>query len=287
MCRWLAYKGAPILMSDLLITPKHNLIQQSLHANNAPRTPTNGDGFGLGWYSKQPYPGLFRSIRPAWNDTNLIDLASHIESPLFLAHVRSTSMAAIQESNCHPFRYKKWLFVHNGQIAAFDKLRRDLLLKVDPVYFNNIQGTTDSELMFHLALTYGLENDVPTAIRKMVEVVETTAMAHGIDAAIWMTLGISDGHTLWGFRYGSDGRCPTLFISPSIEDLQIVNPEMNGRLGDFAVCLVSEPMGKFQEIWKEVPIQSMIKISDYDIYMEAFIQNKEIVQQKTQKLSIG
>jgi len=48
MCRWLAYKGAPIPISDLLITPQHNLIQQSLKAN-APRTPTNVDGFGLGW----------------------------------------------------------------------------------------------------------------------------------------------------------------------------------------------------------------------------------------------
>ena len=63
MCRWLAYKGGPILMSELLIKPKDNLIHQSIHAK-AMRIPTNGDGYGLGWYDKQPYPGLFRSIRP-------------------------------------------------------------------------------------------------------------------------------------------------------------------------------------------------------------------------------
>src|SRR5512137_2883136 len=84
MCRWLAYTGAPVLMSELLLKPKDNLIQQSLHARS-PRTPTNGDGFGLGWYDAQPRPGLFKSIRPAWNDFNLIDLVSHIESSLFLA----------------------------------------------------------------------------------------------------------------------------------------------------------------------------------------------------------
>lgn len=269
MCRWLAYKGGPILMKDLLITPKHNLIQQSLKAN-APRTPTNGDGFGLGWYTKQPYPGLFRSIRPAWNDTNLADLASHIESPLFMAHVRATSHATIQETNCHPFRYKQWLFVHNGQIAEFEKLHRTLLLKIDPKFFINIQGTTDSEIMFHLALTYGLEKDVPAAIRKMVEVVEETAKENGIDAAVWMTLGISDGQRLWGFRYGSDGRCPTLYISPSIEELMAVNPEIDGRFGDFAVCLVSEPMGMFEEIWKVVPEQSMVVVTDNNIEVEYF-----------------
>jgi glutamine amidotransferase len=269
MCRWLAYKGSPILMSDLLIKPKHNLIQQSLHAN-APRTPTNGGGFGMGWYTKQPNPGLFRSIRPAWNDNNLIDLASHIESPLFMAHVRATSMATIQETNCHPFRYQQWLFMHNGQIAEFDKLRRTLLLKVNPAYFNNIMGTTDSELMFHLALTYGLEKDVPAAIAEMVRVVEATAKDEGIDAAIWMTLAISDGKTLWGFRYGSDGRCPTLYISPSVEELLELNPEIDGMFGDFAVCLVSEPMGKFEEKWKEIPDQSMVIIENEKMEVKPF-----------------
>lgn len=269
MCRWLAYKGSPITMSDLLIAPKHNLIQQSLHAN-APRTPTNGDGFGLGWYGKQPTPGLFRSIRPAWNDTNLIDLAQHIESPLFMAHVRATSLATIQETNCHPFRYKQWMLVHNGQIAAFGKLRRDLLIKVDPVYFNNIQGTTDSEIMFHLALTYGLEHNVPQAIKKMVAVVEATAREHQLDAALWMTLGISDGETLWGFRYGSDGNAPTLFISPSLDELKKVNPGLEGRFGEFAVCLVSEPMGMYEEIWEEVPLQSMVRVSGTSVELEGF-----------------
>src|SRR5580765_2361778 len=158
MCRWLAYTGSPILMSDLITKPKDNLIQQSLHAK-APRTPTNGDGFGLGWYDKQKYPGLFRSIRPAWNDLNLLDLAEHIESPLFLAHVRATSCATVQETNCHPFRYKNWLFVHNGEIFEIEKFRKRLIEAVADEYFSSIMGTTDSEVMFYLALTFGLESD--------------------------------------------------------------------------------------------------------------------------------
>ena len=137
-------------MSELLIKPKDNLIHQSIHAK-AMRIPTNGDGFGLGWYDKQPYPGLFRSIRPAWNDSNLHDLARHIESPLFLSHVRASSLAPIQETNCHPFRYNKWLFMHNGQIAQFEFLRQALLAKISPEYFNDLMGSTDSEVMFYLA----------------------------------------------------------------------------------------------------------------------------------------
>ena len=219
MCRWLAYTGSPILMADLILKPKDNLIHQSLHAKS-PRTPTNGDGFGMGWYDKQPYPGLFRSIRPAWNDLNLQDLANHIESPLFMAHVRATSLATIQETNCHPFRYKQWMFVHNGQIAEFGKLHQSLLAKVKPTYFENILGSTDSELMFHLALSLGLEDDVPSAIAEMVRLVEATGKENGIAESIWMTLGISDGKNLWGFRYGSNGQGPTLYVSPDIRELK-------------------------------------------------------------------
>ena len=129
MCRWLAYSGAPILLEDILFKPAHSLIDQSMSSKSA-ETPTNGDGFGVGWYDDRPTPGLFRSIRPAWNDFNLRDLAAHIESPRFLAHVRATSQAVVQETNCHPFRWRNWLFVHNGEVFGIEKFRKKLVQAV-------------------------------------------------------------------------------------------------------------------------------------------------------------
>jgi predicted glutamine amidotransferase len=270
MCRWLAYTGdTPILLSELILEPKDNLIHQSLHAKS-PRTPTNGDGFGIGWYDKQKYPGLFRSIRPAWNDLNLLDLASHIESKLFMAHVRATSLATIQETNCHPFRYKKWMFVHNGQIANFGIVHQALMAKVAPEYFDNILGTTDSELMFHLALTFGLEQDVPFAIKEMVKIVEAEGKEHGLAESLWMTICISDGESLWGFRYGSDGNGPTLYISPSLEELKLLNPDLEGKFGDFVACLVSEPIGNYQDSWRPIPENSKIIIQKQSMVVSDF-----------------
>ncbi len=268
MCRWLAYRGAPVLMEDLIIKPKDNLIHQSLHAR-APRTPTNGDGFGMGWYDNHPYPGLFKSIRPAWNDMNLLDLAAHIESPLFMAHVRATSMATVQETNCHPYRYKNWLFVHNGQISEFGKFRQKLMATVAPEYFGNILGSTDSELMFHLALTFGLEQDVPGAVAQMVSYVESVGREVGLEKCIWMTLGISDGNDLWGFRYGSDGKGPSLYVSPGINELSKLNPEARS-VGENAVCIVSEPIGNYQDIWKAVPENSQLTVNERGLEIEAF-----------------
>ncbi|NER53077.1 MAG: class II glutamine amidotransferase [Symploca sp. SIO1A3] len=120
----------------------------------------DGDGFGVGWYGSRVTPGVYRSIQPAWNDRNLRDLAAQIASPLFLAHVRAATETAVQQSNSHPFRYGKWLLVHNGVIDNFQQIKRELVLAIAPELYPAIEGTTDSEIMFYLALTFGLTNEI-------------------------------------------------------------------------------------------------------------------------------
>jgi glutamine amidotransferase len=269
MCRWLAYSGNKIPLEELLFVPKHNLIDQSL-SSRSKDTPTNGDGFGVGWYGERESPGLFKSVRPAWNDANLRDLAVHIESRLFLAHVRATSLATVQETNSHPFRYRNWLFVHNGEIEHVEKFRRDLLMAVDPSIFENILGSTDSELMFHLAITFGLESNPHEALQRMAAFVERTARSHGVKEAIWMTLGISDGTSLYAVRYASGPDAPTLYHTPSHEEVHRINPGAADRLGKTARAIVSEPEGPHAKMWTLVPEGSFLHLRDGAIEIKPF-----------------
>jgi predicted glutamine amidotransferase len=126
VCRWLAYFGDPIRPEELLYEPRRSLIEQS-RRSGPDAGIANADGFGLGWYGLSDTPGLFRSSLPAWGDQNLRELSAQIRSPLFLAHVRAASAGMpVQQTNCHPFRHGKWLFVHNGFIADWPHLRREL-----------------------------------------------------------------------------------------------------------------------------------------------------------------
>jgi predicted glutamine amidotransferase len=95
VCRWLAYSGSPIRLEELLVKRDRSLIDQSLHARQG-ATPTNGDGFGVGWYEGVATPRLYRSTHPAWNDRNLRELAAGISSPLFFAHIRASTGTAIR-----------------------------------------------------------------------------------------------------------------------------------------------------------------------------------------------
>ena len=127
MCRWMAWHGQPVLIEELLFKTKHGIVDQSLHSRLGAE-PTNGDGFGLGWYGPADGPAVYRSVAPAWADANLRELAAHVESPLFMAHVRAAIGSPVQQTNCHPFRRGAWLFVHNGYLDEFHLLRRDLML---------------------------------------------------------------------------------------------------------------------------------------------------------------
>ena len=181
MCRWLAYSGSPVCLHDLLFKPANSLVMQSKHSQLGVEA-TNGDGFGVGWYGRLDTPGVFHSTEPAWNDRNLRELSAQASSRRVFAHIRATTGTPVQQTNCHPFRRGRWLFMHNGGIADFLTVKRDLTLTVAPELFPHIEGSTDSELLFHLALTFGLEQDPVAGMSRAVGLVEDIGRGHGLSS---------------------------------------------------------------------------------------------------------
>jgi len=258
MCRWLAYYGDPIPLEVLLFRRQHSLIDQSLHSRLG-ATTTNGDGFGVGWYGTGEEPGLYRSVHPAWNDKNLRDLAAHIFSPVFFAHIRASTGTPIQETNCHPFRHGNWLFMHNGAVREFEKVRRDLMLEIDPALFPFLQGSADSEVLFFLALTYGLEDDAVPALERTAGLVEEVGKRHGVEHPLMMSVAATDGTKIVAVRYSSEGDSRSLYFSTDAKALKQQHPELEEvqALSDEARAIVSEPLGEMVGAWNEVPEASV------------------------------
>ena len=257
MCRWLAYSGQPVLLEELLYKPVHSLIDQSLHSRLGAET-TNGDGFGVGWYGVGADPCVFHSIEPAWNERNLRELAGHVTAPLVFAHIRASTGSAVQQTNCHPFRRGRWLWMHNGFIGDFARVKRDLVLEVNPALYAEIEGSTDTEVFFHLALTNGLEDDPPAAMERAVGLIEEVGRSHGVQYPVQMTVATTDGERIWAFRYSSEGRSRSLFFSTDPRRLQALYPEnpVLAGLGEETRLIVSEPLGELAGAWNEVPESS-------------------------------
>jgi glutamine amidotransferase len=264
MCRWLGYIGGPIEPRELLYDPERSLIEQSRRHAPDMAVP-NGDGFGLGWYGRRDVPALFHSDSPAWGDRNLRELAAEISSPLFLAHVRAATGTPVQETNCHPFRHARWLFVHNGYVAEYDRLRRDLMLAVRPDLFSSIRGTTDSEVMFHLAITFGLPEDPIGGLERMAGFVESLAADTGVaEPPLQMTVGVTDGERLYAARYASGPEANTLHYSADVESLRQLYPadERFAHFSAEARAVVSEPLVELPGLWHEVSAGSAIVVDN-------------------------
>lgn len=212
MCRFTVYQGPPILLSSLLIEPSHSLIRQSVNSKER-EEPLNGDGFGVGWYVPEvsAEPAVFRSITPAWNNRNLHNLSRVVASPGIFAHVRAaTQSSGVNEANCHPFRFEKFLFMHNGDIGNFRKIRRRLLETVSDEAFANVYGSTDSEHFFALIIDELLKRQahsamevaasLDSAINRVVKIVEI----YGDGEPCYLNVAIGDGENTVVSRYSND-----------------------------------------------------------------------------------
>ncbi|MCJ2131353.1 class II glutamine amidotransferase [Methylobacterium sp. E-045] len=228
MCRFLAYSGDPVFLTDLVCAPTHSLVHQSLHATEA-KTETNGDGFGIGWYGERADPGQYRDVCPAWSDENLVNLCQQVRARMFFAHVRASTGTATTRANCHPFAHGRHLFMHNGQIGGYHRIKRRIEALIPDALYEARRGTTDSEAIFLLALANGLAEDPIGAMAETLSTVRDLMQAAGITEALRFTAVVTDGETLTAYRWACDGRPPSLYYRQTETGLVVVSEPIDDR----------------------------------------------------------
>ncbi len=273
MCRFVVYSGRDLLLADLIIYPKHSLINQSFQSQERCE-PLNGDGFGVGWYNPElsTEPGIFVATTPAWSNRNLHRLASKIKSPLVFAHVRAASLGmSVNELNCHPFQHKHLMWMHNGRITDFDKIKRKLRRMLRNDTYDIIKGTTDTEHAFALYL-----NHLPEDLSKVGPVLLKQAMLDTIaqlnewtrevatEESSHYNFAVTDGHTIVATRYTDQPQysAETLYFSRGerFECLGDVCRVISTRDKPHAIIIASEPLTP-EARWEPIPVNHMITVS--------------------------
>lgn len=273
MCRFIAYLGHQILMEDILVNPINSIIMQSLHARES-SIPTNGDGFGLGWYAPEisTTPALFTSMLPAWNDQNLLHLTAKIQSNCFFAHVRAASIGGINPYNCHPFIQNKWMFMHNGGIGNFINVKRHLRHLLEDDIYNCIRGETDSEhffaLFMQIAKNQPLERTevVVEMLKKTIATVNQLVAEYGQGENSALNFSLTDGERIFASRYCSDPK-----VTPETLHYFLKHPSRNYRLRikikenapHPSVLIASEKLTHYYTEWQDIPANHLV-VADYD-----------------------
>lgn len=274
MCRFLVYKGREMFMSDLITRAEQSLIQQSFKARER-KEPLNGDGFGVGWYVPEidPTPCVFTSIQPAWSNRNLHRLADKVRSSLFFAHIRAaTGGLSVSELNCHPFEYDRFLWMHNGAIREFRRIKRRLRETLDDTVYDLIQGTTDSEHAFAVFLNQLMDriddytvDDLVDALRNTISILDGWTKEFEVDVPCHFNFAVTDGQTVIATRYANDPEVlpPTLYYSAG-ERFENVDGYYRMRSTDRhpqAVIIASEPITETRSDWIEVPPSNMVLVT--------------------------
>jgi predicted glutamine amidotransferase len=277
MCRFLCYSGPPVLLSELLYRPGHSLILQTYKAKERAE-PLNGDGFGVGWYVPEiaATPCVFTSVSPAWSNQNLRRLAEHVRSPLFFAHVRAASaVMEVSEANCHPFQNGRYLWMHNGQVASFARIKRRLRQSLPDPLYESVRGSTDSEHAFAVFLdrlgdtdTLRTPQDLARALVETVARMEEWTAEAGVDAPSYYNFAVTDGSSIVAVRYVSD---------PSLEPIslyfRVVGEPPDRRSATApparAVMLASERLSENTGDWRRVaPNHAVVVSADREVKVE-------------------
>ena len=248
MCRLAAYIGAEIPLENIIIKPGHSLLEQSQDAREAKMT-VNGDGFGIAWYDNNNQLGVYKDVLPAWADANLLSICKMVKSHVFIAHIRASTFGATSRENCHPFAFENWSFAHNGGIGEFALIRREVENLLGNKYYAARRGYTDSELFFLLMLTNGLEENVVHSLEKTIsQVSELVERYNAFGSPIRLTCTFSNGEKIFGFRYASDNKSPSLYVSNQLDN------------GGYA--LASEPLHGDGTEWQKVRPGYLVELAD-------------------------
>lgn len=270
MCRWIAYSGSPIYLEQVVVKPTHSLLRQSRFAEENFVTgiasipdgafPTNDDGFGFAWYGERKFPGVFKDIRPAWNDRNYLSIAAQTKSHLFFAHIRAAYQGVVQRTNCHPFMHHNWLFQHNGEISEFALMKRDILLELQHDLVAALLGTTDTEAFFMLLISYGLFKNPKQAFLKATDFIEELRIKYNIKAPFRLTASATDGKKIYAVRYSSHAENKSLYINSN--EFALVDDNNDSILPKNGKLLASEPLSLNRENWQIIPDYSFVTIDE-------------------------
>lgn len=200
MCRLLLRLGPTLGLEQLLYAAPHSLERQAWSPREQQHGVMNADGWGVGWYERavRAEPARYRTTRPMWTDANFRSIAGVIRSDAVLAAVRSaTPPLPVDEVNTPPYTSGRWLFAHNGAVAGWrDGVGEALRRSLTEARASQLQGSTDSEVLFGLALDQ-LDKGGP-ADAALVSVVDQVTAITDARLNLVLTDGEIAAAAVWG-----------------------------------------------------------------------------------------
>ena len=221
MCRLYAmHANEPTRVECSLVSAQNALITQSRGDQEG---LVHGHGWGVADYS-DGVPLVEKQAWAAYHGEHFEKKAARIYARTVVAHVRRATVGPPSLENTHPFVHGRWIFAHNGTIPGFADLRSRFVEEMDPLHRSEIEGTTDSEHIFRLLLSYWMhrpDRDLLETVRLCLAKIVSWCREREPECRIGLNIVLTDGDQLVGSRLGR-----TLFF---IERREVFECQVCGR----------------------------------------------------------
>ena len=200
------------------------------------------DAYGFGHYGGG---SVLLGKRPtgAPHALGLAELVGQLDSESLLVHARYATVGKAKDENTHPFRFRRWLFAHDGTVEAFDRVRPKLVAALPDFLRRNVMGETDSEHVFSWFLKLlkdenridELDLDAGTAARALagtIRQLETWAREAGAQRPSRLDLVATNGRIMVAARHGGPLHYALLegIVPCTLHGLDVRTPESDPQV---------------------------------------------------------
>jgi glutamine amidotransferase len=269
MCRLYGFRAnEPTKVECTLAFAQNALLLQS---RADLRGKSHPDGWGIGYYEDDE-PTIERRATAAYEDLHFSTTAERIFTQTVVAHVRKATVGATDIPNTHPFVHGRWMFIHNGTVRAFDRIRPLLEERTAPELLKLRRGTTDSELAFYWLLTrmqrIGIDlggratplEAVEDVLGTAVKTLDEWCTREGAERPAQLNFILTNGHTLVASRWRNSLHWVAREGVYDCESCGIPHVRHVDGTAYRAVVVASEPIT--HEAWREVPDGALLSVGD-------------------------
>jgi predicted glutamine amidotransferase len=200
------------------------------------------DAYGFGHYSGG---SVLLGKRPTGAPTalSISDLVGRLDSEALLVHARRAVVGKAKDENTQPFRFRRWLFAHDGTIEGFDRVRPKLMAGLPDFLRRNLMGDTDSEHAFLWFLKLlkdegridALDLDAQTAGRALartVKQIEAWCREVGEQKPSRLTFVATNGRIMVATRRGGPLHYALLegIVPCALDGIDLTTPESDPRV---------------------------------------------------------
>jgi glutamine amidotransferase len=201
------------------------------------------DAYGFGYYASAGDVLLGKRPTGATALLDLADLVGRVDSEALVVHARRATVGKAKDENTQPFRYRRWLFAHDGTIEGWTEVRPKLLAALPDFLRRNIGGETDSEhaFMWFLKLLKD-ENQLDDldldpqaagrALARTVRQLEAWSRDVGVQKPSRLSFVATNGRTLVATRRGGPLHYALLegIVPCEVDGIELATPESDPRV---------------------------------------------------------